>query len=97
MRALTVQPGVANSIQLTDVPPPPEADGALLVRAVALGICGTDHEIISGEYGWAPSHQQRLILGHESLGRIEEAPAGISWNFPFWYVPEGEQKYVITQ
>ncbi|HEU4661202.1 MAG TPA: glucose 1-dehydrogenase [Pseudolabrys sp.] len=76
MRALTVQPGVANSIQLTDVPPPPEADGALLVRAVALGICGTDHEIISGEYGWAPSHQQRLILGHESLGRIEEAPAG---------------------
>jgi peptide/nickel transport system substrate-binding protein len=28
---------------------------------------------------------------------IEEAPAGISWNFPFWYVPQGEQKYVITQ
>ncbi|MFN2377517.1 MAG: peptide-binding protein [Candidatus Binatia bacterium] len=28
---------------------------------------------------------------------IEEAPAGISWNFPFWYVPAGEQKYVITQ
>ena len=28
---------------------------------------------------------------------IEEAPAGISWNFPFWYVPKGEQKYVITQ
>ncbi len=28
---------------------------------------------------------------------IEEAPAGISWNFPFWYVPKGEQKYVITE
>ncbi len=28
---------------------------------------------------------------------IEEAPGGISWNFPFWYVPKGEQKYVITQ
>lgn len=28
---------------------------------------------------------------------IEEAPAGISWNFPFWYVPKGEQKYVITR
>ncbi len=76
MRALTVQPGVANSIQLTEVPPPPQSDGALSVRAVALGICGTDHEIISGEYGWAPAHQQRLILGHESLGTIEEAPAG---------------------
>lgn len=28
---------------------------------------------------------------------IEEAPAGISWNFPFWYVPKGEQKYMVTQ
>jgi peptide/nickel transport system substrate-binding protein len=28
---------------------------------------------------------------------VEEAPAGISWNFPFWYVPKAEQKYVITQ
>src|SRR5579872_7194454 len=76
MRALTVQPGVANSIQLADMPPPPLSDGALLVRTVALGICGTDHEIISGKYGWAPDSQQRLILGHESLGKIEEAPPG---------------------
>lgn len=28
---------------------------------------------------------------------VEEAPAGITWNFPFWYVPAGEQKYVITK
>lgn len=28
---------------------------------------------------------------------IEEAPAGISWNFPSWYVPKGEQKYMVTQ
>jgi peptide/nickel transport system substrate-binding protein len=28
---------------------------------------------------------------------IEEAPAGISWNFPFWYVPKSAQKYVVTQ
>lgn len=27
---------------------------------------------------------------------IEEAPAGISWNFPFWYVPKGLQKYTIA-
>jgi threonine dehydrogenase-like Zn-dependent dehydrogenase len=76
MRALTVEPGVPNSITLEDVPPPPESDGALLVRALALGICGTDHEIISGDYGWAPSGAKRLIIGHESLGRVETAPAG---------------------
>ena len=75
MRALTVKPGTANSIQLEDVPPPPTTDGAVLVRALALGICGTDREIISGDYGWAPPGAQRLIIGHESLGRVETAPA----------------------
>ena len=54
MRALTVKPGTPNSIQLDDVAPPPESDGAVLVRALALGICGTDREIIAGHYGWAP-------------------------------------------
>src|SRR5581483_3068192 len=75
MRALTVEPGRANSIDLEDVPAPPASDGDLVVRAVALGICGTDREIISGKYGWAPPGGRRLILGHESLGRVEEAPA----------------------
>lgn len=76
MRALTVEPGRPNSIKLEDVPPPPQSDGDILVRALALGICGTDHEIISGDYGWAPPGAQRLIIGHESLGRVEQAPAG---------------------
>lgn len=76
MRALTVRPGHANSIHLDDVPPPPDSDGAVLVRALALGICGTDREIVAGLYGQAPPGHQHLILGHESLGRVEEAPAG---------------------
>jgi threonine dehydrogenase-like Zn-dependent dehydrogenase len=75
MKAITVQPGIANSLRLDDVPPPPQSDGAVLVRAVALGICGTDREIIGGHYGEAPSGAERLIIGHESLGRVEEAPA----------------------
>jgi threonine dehydrogenase-like Zn-dependent dehydrogenase len=76
MRALTVQPGLANSVQLEDVPPPPARDGSVLVRALALGICGTDREIVDGHYGWAPLGADRLILGHESLGRVEDAPVG---------------------
>jgi len=76
MRALTVQPGLANSIHLEDVAPPPASDGDVLVRALALGICGTDREIISGDYGWAPKGSRHLILGHESLGCVEKAPAG---------------------
>ncbi|HEU5208822.1 MAG TPA: glucose 1-dehydrogenase [Longimicrobiales bacterium] len=46
----------------------------VLVRGVALGICGTDREIAAGQYGAAPPGQQRMILGHESLGRVEHAP-----------------------
>jgi len=76
MRALTVQPGTPNSIDLSTVPPPPLSDGAVLVRALALGVCGTDREIIRGDYGWAPPGEERLVLGHESLGRVEEAPPG---------------------
>ena len=62
--------------RLKKSPSPPPSDGAVLVRALALGICGTDREIIAGHYGWAPPGQQRLIIGHELLGRVEEAPAG---------------------
>ena len=76
MRAITVEPGRPNSIKLEDVAPPPESDGDVLVRALALGICGTDREIVSGAYGWAPEGSQRLIIGHESLGRVEQAPEG---------------------
>jgi len=75
MRALTVSPGQPNSISLHEVPAPPKSDGAVLVRTLALGICGTDREIIAGRYGWAPPGQARLVIGHESLGRVEEAPA----------------------
>lgn len=74
MKALTVIPGKANSAQIEDVSEPPLSDGSVLVRTLAVGVCGTDHEIISGEYGWPPEGSERLIIGHESLGEVEDAP-----------------------
>ena len=74
MRALTVRPQTPNSLALEDVPEPDPRSGRILVRAVALGICGTDREIVAGQYGTPPHGEQRLILGHESLGRVEDAP-----------------------
>ena len=71
MRALTVIPGESNSIRLDELAAPPASDGAVLVRALALGICGTDHEIINGDYGWAPPGSDRLTIGHESLGVVD--------------------------
>ncbi len=74
MRAITVRPGIANSVALSTVPEPASSEGAVLVEAMALGVCGTDREIIAGLYGWAPPGAEHLILGHESLGRVREAP-----------------------
>jgi len=76
MKALTVIPLKAGTAELSDVDEPPEADGEVLVETVAVGICGTDAEILSGAYGWAPPGRERLVLGHESLGRVLEAPTG---------------------
>lgn len=76
MRALTVQPGVPGSAQLEDVSPPPESDGSIVVEVQAIGVCGTDLDIVAGEYGKAPQGASRLIIGHESLGRIRNAPTG---------------------
>ena len=74
MKALTIVPGKPNSASVQDVPEPPLSDGSVLVRALALGICGTDFELISADYGWPPPGSNQLILGHESLGYVEEAP-----------------------
>lgn len=74
MRALTIEPGHADSLRLDTVPEPPLRDGSVLVQTLAIGVCGTDHEILEGHYGWAPPGEARLIVGHESLGRVLEAP-----------------------
>src|SRR5262245_41629886 len=76
MRALAVVPGEPNSASLIDAPDPVHSPGNLLVETLAIGVCGTDREIVSGAYGWAPPGHTHLILGHESIGRVLEAPDG---------------------
>jgi NADPH:quinone reductase-like Zn-dependent oxidoreductase len=75
MRALTVVLLQEGSAAVVDVDEPEPGPGELLVDGIALGVCGTDREIVAGEYGWAPAGQERLILGHESLGRVRTAPS----------------------
>lgn len=74
MLAVTVEPGVAGSIRLDDIAEPDPADGSVLVETLTVGICGTDREIVAGEHGQAAPGRRRLVLGHESLGRVLEAP-----------------------
>jgi len=76
MRALTVRPGVKDSLSLEDIAEPDPGQGAVLVQTLAVGLCGTDGEIVSGQYGTAPPGAQVLVLGHENLGRVLQAPPG---------------------
>ena len=80
MRAITVIPEQKGSVALTDMPEPPDDDGPILVQTQAIGICGTDLEIINGDYGSAPPGEDRLVIGHESLGRVVQAGPGTGFS-----------------
>lgn len=75
MKAITVEPGKPGSVRLDDRAELQPCGDRLLVQALALGICGTDREIVSGAYGWTPPGNDRLVIGHESLGRVLDAPS----------------------
>jgi threonine dehydrogenase-like Zn-dependent dehydrogenase len=76
IRAITVKPGAPGSVELSELEPPRRRPDELLLELLALGVCGTDREIVNGVYGSAPERSDRLVLGHESLARVREAPPG---------------------
>ncbi|APU16153.1 MULTISPECIES: glucose 1-dehydrogenase [Actinoalloteichus] len=75
MRALTVTPGEQDSLRVDEVDDPTPGPGELLVDGLAVGVCGTDREIVDAQFGEAVPGRRRLIIGHESLGRVRQAPA----------------------
>ena len=76
MQAITVVPGDPGSAALSQIDEPRPGPDELLVETLRLGVCGTDREIVDGVHGAAPEGSERLVLGHELLGRVRGAPAG---------------------
>ncbi|MGH7608554.1 MAG: glucose 1-dehydrogenase [Candidatus Dormibacteria bacterium] len=86
MQAIVTTPGKQGSVRLAEIAQPSgtgmveSADGRpgepVEVAVVEVGVCGTDLEIADQGYGAAPPGQDRLVLGHENLGRVVSAPAG---------------------
>ncbi|MDJ1131306.1 glucose 1-dehydrogenase [Streptomyces iconiensis] len=74
MKAITVVPGDPGQVRVGEVPDPAEDEGALLVEGRLLGICGTDVDIVQQGYGSLPPGRDRLVVGHESLGVVVDAP-----------------------
>jgi len=76
MKACTVTPGDPSTAGVEEIGEPPERDGDIVVDGVLVGVCGTDVEIVTKGYGVPPAGHKRLVLFHESLGRVHEASAG---------------------
>jgi threonine dehydrogenase-like Zn-dependent dehydrogenase len=76
VKALVVEPGVAHSARVEDIDEP-KGDGVLL-RVLEVGVCGTDREIAEGLFGAAPESRKELVIGHESLARVERDGHGFS-------------------
>jgi len=77
LKAVTVVPGKSGSLSLADTDRPTPGRGELLLRLLRVGVCGTDMDIISGFYGETPVGSPYLILGHESLSRVEDLGPGV--------------------
>src|SRR5262245_1455762 len=78
MLAIAAQPGSSRPIMIDVAEPRSPAAGEVLCRTLELGICGTDREILKSAKPWTPAGEERLILGHECLARIEAVGAGVA-------------------
>src|SRR5438094_9795125 len=48
------------------------------LRMLEAGVCGTDREICTFEYGTPPTGSEHLVIGHESLGQVVEVGRAVS-------------------
>ena len=82
MKAVAVRPGQPGSTHLAELPAPSlaEVEGGhgVLARVLRVGVDATDREIDAGEYGVAPEGFDFLVLGHESLCRVEQVGPAVS-------------------
>ena len=76
MRALTVIPGTANSARLDEVPEPRRTTGESWCRSWQSASAGPITRSSAVVTGGRRRGGSALILGHESLGKVLEAPAG---------------------
>jgi threonine dehydrogenase-like Zn-dependent dehydrogenase len=78
MKAVAVYPA-DRRLSVIDHPEPTVGSAAdVKLRMLEVGICGTDKEIVSFEYGTPPEGSAYLIIGHESLGEVVEVGSDVA-------------------
>lgn len=71
MKAIGIESGTEGP-RLLEVPDPDPSSKEALIRTLRVGVDGTDHEVIAGNYGGAPAGADTFILGHEAVGVVED-------------------------
>jgi 2-desacetyl-2-hydroxyethyl bacteriochlorophyllide A dehydrogenase len=64
-------------LQAVEIPDPQPADGEVLVRIRAAGLCHTDISFIDGDVPGMPTHTP-IVLGHEVAGVVEGLGGGVT-------------------
>ncbi len=65
-------PGRPNSLRIVEAAVPEPGPREVLLKVLHVGVCGTDRDIVGGFYGTPPEGSDELVIGHESLCRVED-------------------------
>lgn len=78
MQAIAVFPK-ERDVRLIDAPPSElKRPTDVRVRILEVGVCGTDRELVSFEYGSPPAGENHLVIGHEALGVVVEVGTDVT-------------------
>ena len=78
MKALAAFPST-REVRLVDHPEPTiSSPTQVKLRILEAGVCGTDREITSFEYGEPPADSPYLVIGHEVVGEVVAVGTGVT-------------------
>ncbi len=77
MKAVSVFPGTKTFKIIEHEAPRLSQPDQVMLRMLDIGICGTDREICSFEYGTSPEGCDYLVIGHEALAQVEEVGSAV--------------------
>jgi glucose 1-dehydrogenase len=70
MKAVAVFPASRQVKIIEQEDPPLTEPDQVMLRMLDIGICGTDKEICTFEYGTPPAGDEHLVIGHEALAEV---------------------------
>jgi len=77
MKAVAVFPGTKRVDIIDQEAKNSLSPSEVRLRMLEVGICGTDKEIATFQYGTPPRGSDHLVIGHESLAEIEEVGSAV--------------------